>query len=167
MSEARMSEAAAVVEALRIKVGFETVQQTSSGSLSTQLRLVGRVSAPHKRNWKVALSHLLTLEQSSAWSLDISQSYFLRNGETFFAWRIIIQSGDGKSPLSNPEMLPDFLTAINAAPRATHTAGPAVGREVIEQPLSVIGPRTSGVNSKGKGARSAGSVPAILQGRRG
>ncbi len=79
-----------------------------------------------------------------------------------------IQARGGSSPVTDPDNLPAFLAAVQSAPRAKHApAERLVSREVIEQPLSVIGGRPSGINAKGKGASSHGTLPAILQGRRG
>ena len=125
-----------------------------------QIRLIGRVPKQHAPNWKAALDYLLKIEQSKPWSLDISQHYFMRGGAVVFAWRIIVQGQNIQSSYQ------DLLNTLKAAPRAqmSNPSGTISGGEVVEQRLSVIGPRKGGVNARGKGASTAGTPPLIIQG---
>lgn len=141
-----MSTPDQLLQALNRRFGFETVTQNVG---TKQIRVVGRVSPDYKRNWLVGIQHLLTQEQSSPWSVDISRQYFLRNGVVVWGWRLIFQHEDLEA------MCTDVIATVSNAPRARF--------EVEEQALPGVSGQRHTMTSKGKGAAPAGTPPLLVQ----
>lgn len=134
------------------KAGFETVTHTQKAN---QLRITGRC---HPDRWGFFLPVIYTLqrtaEKDGTWSCDISKQYFIRNDRIVYAWRLIFQS-EGLS-----ERYEYIANVVRGAPNPTR-----VEVEEVLLPGYKPGDVRGGVNAKGKGVASTGSVPMIISGR--
>ncbi len=101
--------------ALVQKTGFEVVESTGG---EKQLRLVGRVHRNFVGQWKLTMHRLLQREASAPWKIDISKKYFLRTGQVYYGWRLIIQLSPD-TPGTVEEQFDDIIKTVDAAPSAT------------------------------------------------
>lgn len=145
-----MSDPQALIDVLQQRLGFETVKPTIT---ENQIRLAGRVGQAHTRNWVVASQHLLTVQGSAPWSLDLSKHYFLRAEQMVYTWRLIFQAEN------IAQYIPHIIGSIQNAPRARF--------EVEEQALPGVKGQRAMMNKRGKGASAAGSVPMIVRQKSG
>lgn len=140
-----------IYAALAKKCAFEVKQDNETPK---QLRIIG--SCDYER-WPFLLPVLHTLlthsgQTTTTWTCDISKMYVLREGKVLYGWRIIFQ---GDSLARNYEQI---VAVINSAQRPAR-----VELETVLLPGYKPGQMRGGVNSKGKGASSAGSVPMAIQ----
>lgn len=140
-----------IYAALAKKCGFEVVQDNETPK---QLRLIGRC---HYERWPFLLPVVHALlthsgQDTVAWTCDISKQYTLRDGKVLYGWRIIFQ-GDSLS-----RCYEQIVATINSAQRPARV-------ELTSQPLPGYKPGQvrGGVNAKGKGSSSAGTIPMALQ----
>lgn len=94
-------------------VFFEVLDQ---GVGETQLRLLGRLPQERVGDWLVFMHHICTKMQSHKWKVDISKSYFLRDGKIVFAWRVIFQAPDIEAELQN------IINVVSTSPKSSRTA---------------------------------------------
>lgn len=130
--------------------GFETIRPTET---TGQLRLVGRVAGQYSDNWKVVILHLLQAAERNTWAVDVSRQYFPREGQLFYAWRLIFQGENLHTHYGS------IVQTLANAPKARF--------EVKEQALPGVTGQRSMQNSRGKGAAPAGSVPLLVRQRGG
>jgi len=140
-----------IYAALAKKCAFEVVQDNET---ARQLRIVGRC---HYERWPFLLPVVHTLLSHSVqdtvpWTCDISKQYTIRDGKVLYGWRIIFQ-GDALS-----RSYEQIVAVINSAQRSAR-----VELESVLLPGYKPGQTRGGVNAKGKGASSAGSVPMAIQ----
>jgi len=149
-----MATSTDVCTVLTRKCGFEVI---SGKELPKQLRIMGRCH-PDRWNFFLPVIHrLLTFSEdpSVGWTVDISKPYLLRNDRVLFAWRLIFQAQQ------IAEQYADIVDTITGAAGPTRV-------ELSSQLLPGYKPGDirGGVNAKGKGASSAGSLPmAVTRGR--
>lgn len=139
-----------IYAALATKSGFQVLQESET---PTQLRILGR---SHTDRWVFFLPIIHTLltkvgQGGLGWSCDISKHYFLSDGRVLYGWRFIFQSSNLAAHYA------DIIMTINSAPRPARV-------EVDSQPLPGYKPGQirGGVNEKGKGSSSAGSLPLVI-----
>lgn len=143
-----MTTARELYTALQQKAGFEVVEVSEGPK---QLRIIGRVHTNYVSQWKLAMHHLLTKEQESAWKVDISKKYFLRNDNVFYGWRLIIQA----------ENVPAHYAGIIQALQIT-----SGGNEVTEVPLiGASSNRNTRTNVGPIGKVPLGSAAPLREGR--
>lgn len=142
--------------ALMRKCGFEVVQEKETAK---QLRLMGRSPADRWTFFLPVVHRLLTLSGTpgNSWTCDISKQYMLRNDQVLYGWRLIFQVVSGDIA----DMYGSTIAAVNQA------LGPS-RIELTSQLLPGYSPGDvrGGVNAKGKGVSSAGSLPMAVTGRR-
>lgn len=149
-----MATSVDVCAMLTRKGGLEVI---SHKDLPAQLRIMGRCH-PDRWNFFLPVIHrLLTFSEDPAigWTVDISKPYLLRNDRVLFAWRLIFQA---------PNIETQYASIVDIV---AGSAGPT-RVELTSQPLPGYKPGDvrGGVNAKGKGSSSAGSLPmALTRGR--
>ena len=89
MSENNKQEYGGLIPLLSTAFRFECRSITPSNG---KLRLVGRVAQNkvHSDAWMKCVAFLLDFKGAA--SLDVSKHYFRQNGETYWAWRVIISA---------------------------------------------------------------------------
>lgn len=126
----------ALLEALHSRCGLDVAEFSNNGE---QIRMLARVSMAD--NWRVVMQRLKSAELQAAWSIDISQLYFLKSkherAPLVKGWRIIIK---GKDLVAACEQL---AKVVRGAPSATVS--------VDEMPLPGGGMHRQ-YGDKGKGA---------------
>jgi len=136
-----------LLQALKVKCGFDAVEVNTKG----QVRLVARVS--NLRNWVILMQRMRVLELDRPWTLDLSQTYFLRTpskkAAMVKAWRVILKAADQDAACR------DLIKLVKDAPTARPT--------VDEMPLPGGGAHRGYNSSTGKGAQPFGgsSGPAL------
>ena len=140
-----------IYTALAKKCGFQVVQDHETGK---QLRIIGRC-APSRWPFMLPVIHALLTgaeDATARWTCDISKQYVIRNRKVLYGWRIIFQ-GDALA-----EQYVQIAAIINSAQRPSRV-------EVDFAPLAGYAPgqMRGGVNAKGKGSSSAGSIPLAMQ----
>lgn len=140
-----------LIDTLQQRLGFQVVTKSFTDK---QVRLEGRVPRAHEQGWRPAMQHLLIAAASAPWSVDVSQHYFVPDNLVMvYSWRLIFQAD------SIADHLHSIIGHVRNAPR--------VRREVDEQPLPGVSGQRTMMNTRGKGASSAGSVPLIVRQRSG
>lgn len=142
--------AANLLTLLRSKFGFEAKDVRSTSK--QQLRILGRLPNNRMGDWLVGMHHVFLRMEHTPWAVDISKSYFIRNGKIVFAWRLIFQSQE-----SVEKYLPDICNAFEGAPRGTQG-------QVMEVPLVGASPLRSRRSAGGKGASSIGGADGFVPG---
>ena len=144
-----------IYAALTRKSGFQVVQENET---PRQLRIMGR---SHVDRWPFFLPviYTLLLQSSKAeipWTCDISKQYIINKDRVLYAWRMIFQSENLSSYYG------DIAAAITSSPSPSRV-------EITEQLLPGYkrGDVRGGVNAKGKGSSSAGSIPLAMANRGG
>lgn len=141
--------------ALTQKTGFEVI---TPSELPNQLRIVGRCH-PNQWNFFVPVIHVLlntAAAEGSKWTCDISKQYVIRGTRVLYNYRLIFQGENLR------ECYGLIIATIRSASRPARS-------EVTEMllPGSKPGDIRGGVNAKGKGVSSAGSLPLALTRRGG
>lgn len=141
-----------VFAALAQKSGFQVVEEKETpAEAPRQLRIMGR---NHIERWPFFLPvihRLLTLSGKSGWTCDISKQYVAHEERVAYGWRIIFQSDN----LS--EKYAEISSAIRSAPSPAR-----VELSSVPLPGYKPGQLRGGINEKGKGVASAGSLPMAL-----
>jgi hypothetical protein len=68
------------------KLGFEVVKSSLSGK---QFYLLGRVKKSDVSSFLKGMEAIMQIAEGSAWDIDVSKPFFLKEGEMVHAWRII------------------------------------------------------------------------------
>ena len=137
--------ASQLITALRMRGGFETVNQHLAPG---QFRLSGRVRKPAMDGWLLVMDYLIMKEEEAAWSVDISKKYLRSGGKLMFAWRFILQAEDVAQYLS------PLATLIMKAPRARVY--------VDEQALPGVGGNRNAPSGGNRGKGAQDSLKAIV-----
>jgi len=143
-----------VIIALARKSGFEVVQQRETAN---QLWLMGRSHPDRWGFFSLLINELLVASDEHAeipWTCDVSKKYLRRGEQLVFGWRLIFQATQVQA------QYPSIIAVIQRAPRPE-----AVELQSQLLPGYKPGDVRGGVNDKGKGSSSAGSLPQILQRR--
>lgn len=135
---------------LRSKAGFEVVSHTIT---PTRLRVLGRLpldrAGMNMGNWVVLVDRLLTAsEQGKPWSVDVSKSYFKRQGKLVYAWRLLIQADEIEKHYG------DMISVVKTSPGAARP-----------EPTEVrLYGRAADDNDTSGGKRGAGPAGSVLIG---
>lgn len=143
-----------VYAALMQKCGFEVLEEQEGAK---QLRIMGRSQRERWPFFLPVIHRLLKTSKAAGnpWTCDISKMYLENNDKVFYTWRIIFQSADVKAQYAN------IVGAIRSAPQPARVE---LDRQLL--PGYKPGDVRGGVNAKGKGVSSAGSLPmAMTRGR--
>lgn len=143
-----------VIAALSRKSGFEVVQHKEGPG---QLWLMGRSHPDRWGFFSLLINELLVVSDEQPevpWTCDISKKYLRRGGQLVFGWRLIFQAKRVQEQYSS------IVAVIQRAPRPE-----AVELQSQLLPGYKPGDVRGGVNARGKGSSTAGSLPQILQRR--
>ncbi len=150
MANATPSTKADVYAALIQKCGFEVLEEHESAK---QLRISGR---NHRDRWPFFLPVIYKLIATSEkpgnpWTCDVSKKYLVHNDKVLYAWRLIFQGAELQKQYSS------IIATIRSAPQPARV-------ELTSQLLPGYKPGDvrGGVNAKGKGVATAGSLPLAL-----
>lgn len=138
-----------IVKTLESRYGAVFFQQEEK---PTQIRLLFRIPSAQTAAWVAFRQHMLRSSVGTAWSYDCSRQDRLKDNMLVWGWRIILQH----DPIQ--AVLPEIQLVM------TSVSKPYV--EIDEQPIPGRSGQRNMMNSLGKGAASAGSVP-LLVARRG
>ncbi len=133
----------------------------SENESANKFRIIMRVPSERERLayfWPILHLLLLTADKpESAWKLDASKQYLVRNGKLFYGWRFIFQTGDGSELAA---YYAEIIKIIHSAPRPAR-----VELDSILLPGYQKGQVRGGTNERGKGSSSAESVPLAVRRR--
>jgi hypothetical protein len=137
--------------ALAKKCFFEVRQDNETPK---QLRIIGKCD--HER-WPFMLPVIHALltqsgQPTATWTCDISKMYIIRDGKVLYGWRIIFQGDELTRQYGK------IIATIESAQRPAR-----VEVESMLLPGYKPGQTRGGVNAKGKGASTAGTVPMAVQ----
>ena len=131
-----------VINALSRKVGFEVVNKSVTHD---QVRLQGRIPSSKVSAWvHSVVTHLSSVSKKSDWDIDLSKHYFDVDGQTRYAWRIILQ-GDG---------IAKHYSGIASAVLSAKVAN----TEIMETSLHVSSTRNDPRFAQGRGASVFGQA---------
>jgi hypothetical protein len=151
----KMATKADVYAALMRKGAYEVVQEQESVA---QLRLMGRSPLNSWSFFFLMINHIIEVADApqSPWTCDVSKKYFNRNGSTLYGWRFIFQA---------PRLADHYAAIVSTILSAPQPTRPEVTTMLL--PGYKEGDVRGGVNAKGKGSSSAGSLPmAVTRGAR-
>lgn len=132
------------------KCAFEVLDEQESPK---QLRIMGR---SHRDRWPFFLPVIHKLLKTSKkpgnpWTCDISKMYIENNDKVFYTWRLIFQSADLAAQYAN------IISVIRSADQPAR-----VELDRVLLPGYKEGDVRGGVNAKGKGASTAGTLPMAV-----
>jgi hypothetical protein len=132
-----------LLAALKVKTGFEPVQQAEVGG---KAYLHGRIRGQTIANMLVVTHRLLLQARTATWNIDVSQVYSLKNGQLVKGWRIVVDSNDMGSALDQ------IVQIVRGAPEAVRPT------QLEEFPLAVSTADRNAPNARGKGAALTGQA---------
>lgn len=132
------------------KCAFEVLDEQEKPN---QLRIMGRSQRDRWPFFLPVIRRLLMTSKKpgSPWTCDISKMYIEQNEKVFYTWRLIFQGTDLRTQYAN------IISTIRSAEQPARVE---LDRQLL--PGYKEGDVRGGVNAKGKGASSAGTMPMAV-----